>query len=151
MKNFHGVNFFSVLFNPQFFFFLPFIFLTVDDYSVDERLESFQCLVYYQVSGEPGIVTQSSIRHLPGGMWTACTYLFIDHHHVSFFEAWFIAQFIARFVARFVARFKGPKIRRSLVQFVAQFVARFVARFLARFIAQFVARFLARFIAQFVA
>ena len=30
-------------------------FLAVDDYNVDECLESFWCLVYYQVSGEPGI------------------------------------------------------------------------------------------------
>ena len=29
-------------------------FLMVDGYSVDERLESFYCLVYYQISGEPG-------------------------------------------------------------------------------------------------
>ena len=29
-------------------------FLTVDDYNMDEHLESFWCLVYYQVSGEPG-------------------------------------------------------------------------------------------------
>ena len=32
------------------------IFLTVDNCSMDERLESSWCLVYYQVSGEPGIV-----------------------------------------------------------------------------------------------
>ena len=32
------------------------IFLTVDDCNMDERLESeFLALVYYQVSGEPGI------------------------------------------------------------------------------------------------
>ena len=31
------------------------IFLTVDDCSMDERLESSWRLVYYQVSGEPGI------------------------------------------------------------------------------------------------
>ena len=30
-------------------------FLTVDDYNVDERLESSWCLVYYQVLGESGI------------------------------------------------------------------------------------------------
>ena len=31
------------------------IFLTVDDCNMDERLESLWLLVYYQVSGEPGI------------------------------------------------------------------------------------------------
>ena len=36
-KNFRGVKF------------------MVDDYNVDECLESSWCLVYYQVSGEPGI------------------------------------------------------------------------------------------------
>ena len=30
-------------------------FLTVDDSNMDERLEISWCLVYYQVSGEPGI------------------------------------------------------------------------------------------------
>ena len=29
--------------------------LTVEDYNLDEYQESCQCLVYYQVSGEPGI------------------------------------------------------------------------------------------------
>ena len=40
VKNFHGVNFCGFV-RSTIFFFLPFIFLTVDDYSVDERLESF--------------------------------------------------------------------------------------------------------------
>ena len=31
------------------------IFLTVDDCNMDERLESLWLLIYYQVSGEPGI------------------------------------------------------------------------------------------------
>ena len=31
------------------------IFLTVDDCNMDERLESLWLLVYYQVSGEPGV------------------------------------------------------------------------------------------------
>ena len=31
------------------------IFLTVDNCNMDERLESLWLLVYYQVSGEPGI------------------------------------------------------------------------------------------------
>ena len=31
------------------------IFLTVDDYNMDEHLESSYRLVYYRVSGEPGI------------------------------------------------------------------------------------------------
>ena len=36
-------------FNPQ-------NFLTVDGYNKDERLEHSQCLVYYPVSGKPGII-----------------------------------------------------------------------------------------------
>ena len=35
------------------------IFLTVDDCNMDEYLESFWSLVYYQVSGEPGIARHS--------------------------------------------------------------------------------------------
>ena len=42
VKNFHSVNFLRFCSIHNFFiYFLPFIFLTVDDYSVDERLESF--------------------------------------------------------------------------------------------------------------
>ena len=43
-ENFRGVKF------SQFRLICE-IFLTVDGYNVDERLESFLCLVYYQVSG----------------------------------------------------------------------------------------------------
>ena len=46
--NFHVKNNFMVSFDSR-------NFLTVDDYNVDERLESSWHLVYFQVSGEPGI------------------------------------------------------------------------------------------------
>jgi len=38
-----------------FYLFDPRNFLTIDDWNMEERLESFWCLVNYQVSGEPGI------------------------------------------------------------------------------------------------
>ena len=61
MKNFCGVKFLQ--------FHSICEFLEVDDCNMDERLQSF---VYYQVSEEPGIAgyIQSSIGHLPRGMWT---------------------------------------------------------------------------------
>ena len=37
------------------------IFLTVDDCNMDERLESLWLLVYYQVSGKPGIGSVGSV------------------------------------------------------------------------------------------
>ena len=40
------------------------IFLTVDDCNMDERLESLWLLVYYQVSGEPGIARCSHQSHI---------------------------------------------------------------------------------------
>ena len=40
------------------------IFLTVADYNMDKRLESSYCLVYYRVSGEPGIAGCSRRGHL---------------------------------------------------------------------------------------
>ena len=47
------------------------IFLTVDDYNMDERLESSWRLVYYQVSGEPGIAGCSHRSDIYlGGVWT---------------------------------------------------------------------------------
>ena len=46
-KNFRVVKF-SCSFDPR-------NFLTIDDCNMDERLESSWRLVYYQVSGEPGI------------------------------------------------------------------------------------------------
>ena len=48
MKIFHVVKF-------LWFCSIRKIFLMVDDYNMDEHLESFWYLVYYQVSGEPGI------------------------------------------------------------------------------------------------
>ena len=44
-----------VLFKFSWFCLICDIFLIVDDCNMDERLESSWCLVYYQVSGEPGI------------------------------------------------------------------------------------------------
>ena len=48
VKNFRGVKFSR-------FHSIREIFLTVDYCNMDEYLESSWCLVYYQVSGEPGI------------------------------------------------------------------------------------------------
>ena len=55
------------------------ISLTVDNYNMDDHLESSWCLVYYQVSGEPGIagcsrqllgVVVDRTFTLWGGVWT---------------------------------------------------------------------------------
>ena len=59
------------------------IFLKVDDYNMDEHLESSYHLVYYQLSGEPGIAgcsRQSDIY--PGECGLACASLFIDRRYV---------------------------------------------------------------------
>ena len=54
------------------------IFLTVDDCSMDERLESSWRLVYYQVSGEPGIAGCSRRLDIyPGECGLAHASLFI--------------------------------------------------------------------------
>ena len=45
------------------------IFLTVDDYNMDEHLESSWRLVYYQVSGEPGIAGCSRQLNIYPGGW----------------------------------------------------------------------------------
>ena len=44
-----------VLFKFSWFRLIRDIFLTVDNCNMDEHLESSWCLVYYKVSGEPGI------------------------------------------------------------------------------------------------
>ena len=60
------------------------IFLTVADYNMDERLESSYRLVYYQVSGEPGIAGCSRRSNIyPGECGLASASLFIDCHYVS--------------------------------------------------------------------
>ena len=62
------------------------IFLTVDDCNMDKRLEGSWCLVYYQVSGEPGIAGCS--RRLDiylGECGLVCASLFTDHHCVILF------------------------------------------------------------------
>ena len=57
-------------------------FLTTDDYNMDERLESSYRLVYYRVSGEPGIAGCSRRSDIyPGECGFACA--FIDHRRVS--------------------------------------------------------------------
>ena len=64
------------------------ILLTVDDCSMDERLESSWHLVYYQVSGEPGIVgcsRRSDIYLRECGLVRAS--LFTDHRRVILFFA----------------------------------------------------------------
>ena len=64
------------------------IFLTVDDCSTDERLESSWRLVYYQVSGEPGIAycsRRSDIYLRECGLARAS--LFTDHRRVILFFA----------------------------------------------------------------
>ena len=71
------------------------IFLTVDDYNMDESLESSWRLVYYQVSGEPGITDCShrsdiylgGVRTCAGKLihWSLpCNYIF----HVLNFCGW---------------------------------------------------------------
>ena len=62
------------------------IFLTVDECSMDEHLESSWHLVYYQVSGEPGIAgcSRRSDIYL-GECGLAHASLFIDHRHVILF------------------------------------------------------------------
>ena len=63
-------------------------FLTVDDCSMDKRLESSWRLVYYQVSGEPGITgcsRQSDIYLGECGLARAS--LFTDHRRIILFFA----------------------------------------------------------------
>ena len=63
------------------------IFLTVDNCNTDEHLETCWRLVYYQVSGEPGIAgcSHRSDIYLRGVDLRAS--LFTDHHHVILFFA----------------------------------------------------------------
>ena len=64
------------------------IFLTVDDCSMDERLDSSWRLVYYQVLGEPGIAGCSRRTDIYiGECGLACASLFTDHHRVILFFA----------------------------------------------------------------
>ena len=59
--------------------------LTVDDCNMDERLESSWCLVYYQVSGEPGIAGCSRRSDIYfGECGLARASLFTDHHRHNF-------------------------------------------------------------------
>ena len=59
-------------------------FLTVADYNMDERLESSYRLVYYRVSGEPGIAGCSRRLDIyPGECGLVRASLFIDRHSIS--------------------------------------------------------------------
>ena len=60
------------------------IFLAVADYNMDERLESSYRLVYYLVSGEPGITGCSRRSDIyPGECGLARASLSIDRRRVS--------------------------------------------------------------------
>ena len=66
------------------------MFLTIGDYNMDELLESFFHLVYYQVSGEPGIAGCSCRSEIylgggGGGGGLARANFFIDRRCVSLF------------------------------------------------------------------
>ena len=60
------------------------ISLTVDNYNMDDHLESSWCLVYYQVSGEPGIAgcSRRSDIYLVGAGMDLRASLFINHQHI---------------------------------------------------------------------
>ena len=64
------------------------IFLTVDNCSMDERLESCWRLVYYQVSGEPGIAGCVVVDRAftPGSVDLRAQALFTDHRRVILFS-----------------------------------------------------------------
>ena len=81
VKNFHVIKFSR-------FCSIREIFLMVDDCSMDERLESSWRLVYYQVSGEPGITgcSRRSDIYL-GECGLARASLFTDHRRVILFFA----------------------------------------------------------------
>ena len=56
----------------------------IDKYNMDKHLESSYRLVYYQVSGEPGIAGCSRRSDIyPGECGLACASLFTDRHRVS--------------------------------------------------------------------
>ena len=81
MKIFHDVKF-SLLCS------ICEIFLTVDDCNMDKRLESSWQLVYYQVSGEPGIAGCS--RRSDIYLRVARASLFVDHRRVLFLHVKFL-------------------------------------------------------------
>ena len=62
------------------------IFLTVDDCNMDECLESLWLLVYYQVSGEPGIARCSHRSDIYLGSVDLRASLFTDHRRVIYFS-----------------------------------------------------------------
>ena len=61
------------------------IFLMVDDCSMDKRPESSWCLVYYQVSGEPGIACCSHWLDIYLGECGLACASFTDHRRVILF------------------------------------------------------------------
>ena len=82
LKIIHVKNFLVVKFSQ--FCSIREIFLTVADYNMDEHLESSYRLVYYLVSGEPGIAGCSCRSDIyPGECGLVHTSLFIDHRSVS--------------------------------------------------------------------
>ena len=61
------------------------IFLAVDGCNIDERLESSWRLVYYQISGEPGIAGCSRRSDIyPGECGLVCASFFTVHRHVIY-------------------------------------------------------------------
>ena len=88
LKIIHVKNFRVIKFSQ--FHLIHKIFLTVDDCSMDERLESSWRLVYYPVSGEPGIAGCIVINQtftLGINVWTCTRQLFTDHRRVILFFA----------------------------------------------------------------
>ena len=76
MNNFHGA-YFHDLWSPK--------FVMVDGYNRDMCLERFQCLVHYQVLGEPGIASCSHWSGFYLGGVDLCACLLIDHHRIILF------------------------------------------------------------------
>ena len=78
LKNFRVVRFSQFLFIRE-------IFLTVDDCNIDERLASSWHLVYYQVSGEPGIARCSCRSDIYPMECELARNFYTDHRHVILF------------------------------------------------------------------
>ena len=78
MKNFRVIKF-------SWFRSIREIFLTVDDCSMDKRPESSWCLVYYQVSGEPGIACCSHWSDIYLGECGLACASFTDHRRIILF------------------------------------------------------------------
>ena len=91
VKNFCGVKF-------SWFCSIHEIFLKVDDCNMNKRLENSWRLVYYQLSGEPGITGCSHRSDIYlGECGLACTSLFIDHCCFFFFSHVKFSRWISKF------------------------------------------------------